>query len=55
MSSLKNELHARHLRKISKDDKSGIIGVEIKNRRKNKEQTLEKLSDNICSLSYLCI
>lgn len=54
MSSLKNELHARHLRKISKDDKSGIIGVEIKNRRKNKEQTLEKLSDNICSLSYLC-
>ena len=37
MSILKSELHARKLKKISKDDKCVIIGVEIKNIRKNME------------------
>ena len=54
MSSIRGELHSREIRKKVHDDKYGIIGVEIKNRRKNKAQTLEALSSQVCSKSYLC-
>ena len=54
MSSIKGELHSRIIRRKIHDDKYGIVGVEIKNRRKIKSQTLEALSLNVCSKSYLC-
>ena len=54
MGRLKEELHSRQIRRYSKDDKYEIVGTEIKKRRKNRSQTLEALSENVCSLSYLC-
>ena len=54
MGRLKEELHSRQIRRYSKDDKYEIVGTEIKKRRKNRSQTLEALSEDICSLSYLC-
>ncbi len=54
MGRLKEELHSRQIRRYSRDDKYEIVGTEIKKRRKNRSQTLEALSENVCSLSYLC-
>lgn len=51
---LVHELRDRQIKRLSNDDRYSIVGTEIKNRRKKKLQTLESLSDNICSLSYLC-
>lgn len=52
--NLNGELRARTLNKKVKEERYGIIGVEIKARRISLSQTLEALSDNVCSLSYLC-
>ncbi len=54
MTKISDELKARILRKSVHEDKYGIVGVEIKNRRQSSSQTLEAVAVNVCSLSYLC-
>ena len=54
MFELSNELKYRAMRRKVHDDKYSIVGVEIKNRRMNSLQTLEALSQDVCSVSYLC-
>ncbi len=54
MFELSNELKYRAMRRKVHEDKYSIIGVEIKNRRMNNLQTLEALSQDVCSVSYLC-
>ena len=54
MSSLRDEIQRRILRKRIGDDRNNIIGVEIKSRRKKQAITLEALSNDVCSQSYLC-
>lgn len=54
MANIKSELHTRALKKKVFSDKYEIVGVEIKNRRKRDSKTLEYISQNVCSQSYLC-
>ncbi len=54
MLELCNELKYRIIRKKVHDDKYGIVGVEIRDRRKSSDQTQEALSQDVCSISYLC-
>ncbi len=48
---IKNELIARHAKK---EDSFHIVGTEIKDRRLTLSRTLSAISNNICSISYLC-
>ena len=54
MNNLQTEIKKRVIKKRLGDDKYNIVGVEIKSRRKKQSITLEALSNDVCSQSYLC-
>jgi hypothetical protein len=54
MITVNKELQIRYKEKENAKDVYEILGVEIKRRRILLSQTLEAVSQNICSVSYLC-
>ncbi len=42
------------MRKFRRDSSNNVVGIEIKDRRLNLSTTLQSLSSDICSPSYLC-